>query len=171
MNNKTNSLIVINAGLVLVWPFLERLFSFAGLLNDNNQFKGREEAALAIYMLHYLATGNKTSIEQDLFIPKVLVGWDTELEVPSKVDPGDSILTECDQLLAAIIMHWSALKSTSPDSVRETFLSRSALVEKKDDGWYFIFERRGVDILLNQLPFGISVIKFEWLDYPIWVTW
>ncbi len=170
MNNKTNSLIVRNAGVVLVWPFFDKLFSLTGLLN-NNQFKCRDEAALAIYMLHYLATGNKSSDEQDLFIPKVLVGWDTELEVPSKIDPGDSILTECDQLLTSLIKHWSALKSTSPEGLRETFLTRSALIERKDDGWYFIFERRGVDVLLNQLPFGISVIKLGWLDYPVYVTW
>jgi len=140
MNEKTPPLIVRNAGLVLLWPYLNSLFSVTGLL-ANDQFKGREEAVLAIYMLHYLATGSKSSEEQDLFIPKVMTGWDPESEVPSKITPEDSILTECDSLLAACINNWSVLKSTSPDGLREAFLKRSALIERKDYGWYFELER------------------------------
>ncbi len=170
MNNKSQSLIVKNAGLVLVCPFLDKLFSFAGLLT-NNKFKSADEAALAIYMLHYLATGDKNSVEQDLTIPKILVGWDSDLVVPSEINPGDSLYKECDNLLSAIIMHWSVLKGTSPGGLREAFLARSAQIERKDDGWYFVIERRGVDILLDQLPFGISVIKLDWLDYPVYVAW
>lgn len=163
-------LLVTNAGLVLLWPYFSALFSEFHLL-ENNKFKGQEEANQALYMLHYLATGSRQAEEHELFVPKILSAYDLETAVPEPIELNEDVYKECDQLLKIAIKNWAVLKSTSPAGLRQTFLQRSALTYFKDDAWHFMFEKKGVDVLIDYLSFPISVIKLKWMDYPIYVTW
>jgi len=159
-----------NAGLVLLWPFLDSLFFKLGLL-EKNRFKGMEDATLAIYILNFLATGIRNVREHELLIPKIMIGWDTVTVIPSNIILTDNICNECDHFMKTFIKHWTVLKSTSPDGLREGFLQRIAFIEKKDDGLHFKFDRREIDILLDQLPFQISIIKLKWLQEPFIISW
>jgi hypothetical protein len=165
-----NGQIANNAGLVLLWPFLGSLFFELGLVEDK-RFKGIENATLAIYILNFLATGIRNVSENELLIPKIMIGWDTEKLIPSDIILSDDICNECDHLMKTFIKHWSVLKSASLNGLREGFLQRLAFIEKKDDGWHLKFERKGADILLDQLPFSISIIKFKWLQEPLIISW
>jgi len=159
-----------NSGLVLLWPYLQTLFSRFHLMKED-QFRGIEEKTRALYMLHYLATGTLNAEEHQLLVPKILIAYDLDLPVPLYCELDDTVREECDQLLENLTKHWSALKSTSPGGLRRTFLQRHALIKFKDYGWHFIFERQGVDVLIDRLPYPLSVIKLKWLENPVYVLW
>ena len=161
---------ITNSGLILLWPYLHALFSEFHLIKESN-FKGLKEKTSALFMLHYLATGIRKAEEHELLVPKILTDYDHELAVPADVILEDTVYDECDKLLNTFIKQWAILKSTSPDGLRQTFLQRKALIKTKEDGWHFMFERMGLDVLLDGLPFGISIIKLKWLEKPLYVSW
>jgi hypothetical protein len=159
---------VDNAGLVLLHPFLPRFFEHLGLAMGDQLLK----PAAALQLLHLLATGQAAAPEYDLVLPKVLCH--IALETPVERGP---FLTETEKeeaqaLLEAVIRHWEALKGTSPDGLRGTFLVRPGKLTLRPDGdWLLQVETRSYDILLNQLPWTISMIKLPWMQRLLRVEW
>jgi hypothetical protein len=41
----------------------------------------------------------------------------------------------------------------------------------RDGDWLLQVEAKTVDILLNQLPWGISMIKLPWMQRMLWIEW
>ncbi len=82
---------------------------------------------------------------------------------------------EAEQLLAAVIAHWSALKNTSVNGLRESFLKRDAILTRSasasDGGWLLQVERKTLDILLDSIPWGYNQVRLPWNDYIIMVEW
>jgi len=78
---------------------------------------------------------------------------------------------EADNLLKAVIGYWPALKSTSPDGLREGFLIRSGKLVTSETPAVVHVERNTVDILLGALPWGLGVIKLPWISEPFYVDW
>ena len=70
-----------------------------------------------------------------------------------------------------MITHWSALKNTSIDGLREGFLKRDGLITKKENGWLLQVERKTMDVLLENIPWGYSTISLMWNDYLLTVEW
>lgn len=160
------------AGLVLLHPFLPRFFESVGVKNKNQ--KRLEESSLprAAALLHWLATGRREILEFELGLVKVLLGLRPESPVcvcGDLVSGADR--EEADALLQAAIQHWSALKNTSVDGLRRSFLERPALLREDESGWKLQVERLGYDLLLNHLPWGISLVKLPWMTKPIHTEW
>jgi len=161
-------LYIDNAGLVLLHPFLSRLFSSLGISADDTL--ALPERALCL--LHYLATGQTVAPEYALVLPKILCHL--PLEWPAESDVGLSVAErdEAHVLLESAIRHWEALRNTSPDGLRGTFLMRPGKVVMREDGdWVLQVEANTADILLDQLPWGISMIKLPWMSTMLWVEW
>jgi len=79
---------------------------------------------------------------------------------------------EAKALLEAAIHHWEALRATSPDALRGEFLMRPGMLTTDiDDGWLLRVEGRAADILLDQLPWGISMLKLPWMARMMRVEW
>lgn len=76
---------VRNAGLVLLWPFLGRLFSRLQL-TDGKNFLGDRELSRAIRLTEYLVTGRTDMEEHQLALNKVLCGAPLDFEVPAELD-------------------------------------------------------------------------------------
>ena len=74
-------------------------------------------------------------------------------------------------MLAALLRHWSALHSSSPQWLREQFFLRPAKLETVDGGVRLTVERRAQDVLLARLPWGIGVVALPWLAHRIFVHW
>lgn len=159
-----------NAGLVLLWPYLTRLFDEFDML-EGNEFRGEEEQLQAIFMLNYLAGNNSETSEDQLMVAKILCGTDLTTPLPAYFELKPEIRKECDNLLMAAIRNWKALKATSAHGLQETFLQREALIKSKKDHYEFSFERKGADILIDRLPFGLSIVNFKWTQYHICVIW
>jgi hypothetical protein len=102
---------------------------------------------------------------------KILCGLKTEdvLIVGEALD--DSTMAACEELLVQVIGHWTILKNTGTASLRETFLQRNGKLTKTDHGRLLQIEQKGVDVLLNNLPWGIGVIKLPWMGDILYTEW
>ena len=158
------------AGLVLLHPFFKFLFQHRGLISEG-RFKDEASQEKAIYLLHYLATGTVQAEEYLLATAKLLCGWPLEepLQSEARISPVD--MMEADDLINAAIAQWTILKNTSADGVREGFLQRNGKVFMKNGDICFIIESHAIDLLLDHLPWNLSIIKLPWLKELIRVEW
>ncbi|MES2734068.1 MAG: contractile injection system tape measure protein [Bacteroidota bacterium] len=157
-----------NAGLVLLNPFLPRFFEALGLAGEDKLLHPDR----ALCLLHYLATGQSVAPEYELMLPKILCNIPLETPVELDITLLEAEKEEATALLKAVIRHWEALRNTTPDGLRGTFLLRPGKLSLRDDGdWLLQVEPQSFDILLDQLPWGISMIKLPWMERMLWVEW
>ena len=165
-----NTHFIKNAGLVLLHPFLLRLFQKLELLEDTN-FKDFNCQSKALLLLQFLATGKEVIPEYEMQLPKFLCGMPANLPIDHFIRLSKTEKEELSNLLKAVIENWGALGSTSPEGLREGFLVRDGKLMKNDSGWKLIVESKTIDILLDKLPWGISIIKLPWMDEHLKVAW
>ena len=158
------------AGLVLLHPFLSSLFAVLNLL-QNKQFINLQAQEKAINILYYLATGNTAAEEYELIIPKILCGFPIENIITKSTDLSAVEMEEADGLLTAVIAQWNILKNTSPTGLREGFLKRNGKVFTKNTELYIQVETGSIDMLLDQLPWGLNIIKLPWIKNIIRTEW
>jgi len=161
---------VHNAGVVLLHPFLEQLFGTLGLLREQQWYDELSPHRAAI-VLEYLVSGRDEPPEFDLPLNKIFCGLEVD-EVLLPTEPLSAEMEkECDDLLREVIQHWSALKNTGIEALRETFLQRNGKLAKTEKGWLLQAEQKAVDVLLGQLPWGIGVIKSSLMHDRLYVDW
>lgn len=163
-----DGIFINNAGLVLMHPFLPRFFESLEIVNHSGVL--RSERALCL--LHYLATGQSQAPEYELVLPKILCGLlpDSPVSIEQEITETES--DESIVLINAVISHWEALRNTSIDGLRGSFLNRPGkLIRKSDGDWQLQVESRTFDVLLDQLPWGIAMIQLPWMKKVLWVEW
>ncbi len=163
--------IVANAGILLLHPFIPQFFVKCNLLDSNQKFKSLDSQIKAVFILHFLATGTVKLEEHQSIIYKLFSELDFSFPIPNTFSLTKIEKEECEILLKSAISHWSALKNTSPEGLRETFLQREGKLEKLEKRWNLIIEQKTLDILLSKIPWAISIIKFPWMKKTIWVEW
>jgi hypothetical protein len=162
---------VNQSGLVILHPFLQIYFEDVGLL-DGDMFRDETAQQTAIYLLHYLATGQTDAPEYELVLPKLLCGWALNEPVTRGQALPETALAEGENMLQAVINYWQVLKSTSPDGLREGFLQREGKLTQMDEGsWRLQVEQKAIDILLGSLPWGLNVVKLPWMESMLMVEW
>jgi hypothetical protein len=161
---------VDNAGLVLLHPFFDSFFKDFGLLAEG-KFKDSESQTIAVHLLHYLATKQECAAEYELVMEKFLCGWDADLPIAREVTLSKEMKDESETLLKAAIKHWSALKNTSPDGLREGFLQREGKLILNDFQDRLIVESKAQDVLLSYLPWGYSIFKLAWMKGALYIEW
>jgi Contractile injection system tape measure protein len=157
------------AGVVLVHPFLEQLFRERGLL-DGKAFRGLEARDRAVQMIGLITFGRVDVQEHELVLAKVLCGAAIE-EPLEPVLLEDDDVAACDALVRAVLQHWTALRSSSPEWLREQFFLREGKLEDLDSGRRLTIERRAQDVLLTRIPWGFGVVVLPWLIDRIFVHW
>lgn len=168
--NAIESTLVSQAGVILLHPFLTDLFSQCGWLKAK-QFVSQQAQFNAMYALHYAATGSCSAQENELLVYKFLLGIPLLAPVPRKIILNDEIKKHIDDLLLAVIQHWSALKNTSIDGLRQSFLQRAGSIQVLDEGYRLTVEKQSIDILLERLPWTYNLIVLPWLKQPVFVSW
>ena len=163
-------LFVQNAGLVLLHPFLRFLFKNTGLI-EAGLFISREKQEKAIMLMHWLATGNTEAEEWLLAVPKILCSWPLDEPLEFDFSLTEQEKTEANDLLIATIAQWTILKNTSPDGLRKGFLQRNGKVVLQNENIYFQVEKSAIDILLDHLPWNLSIIKLPWVKNLLRVEW
>ena len=161
---------ISGAGIVLLHPFFPQLLRHLNLLREND-FVNASSQTRAVYLLHYLCTGESEAPEYKLLLPKLLCGlaWKQPLEA---IEPlNETELALCDELLVEVIKHWTVLRNSSPAGLREAFLQRNGRIEIRSDGWQLIVEAKAQDVLIGRLPWGISIIKYPWMTGMLSVVW
>ncbi|VXB29839.1 conserved hypothetical protein [Flavobacterium sp. 9AF] len=158
-----------NAGLILLHPFFKDFFKNCQLLDENNKAITNKE--LAVHLLHYLATEQENDYEYNMLFEKFLCGLPMDFPIKREVAIPLQIKEEAEKMLAAVLNHWTALKSSSIAILRNEFLQREGKIDFQDSNPKIFIERKTQDILLERLPWNISIIKIPWLEKLIYTEW
>jgi hypothetical protein len=160
-------LFIDNAGLVILHPFLPQFFAALGIAAEDKLLQPER----ALGLLHFLTTGQCIAPEYELVLPKILCNMPLGAPVDSDMALTAAEQAEAAALLQAVIRNWQALRNTSPDGLRGEFLLRPGKMSVRNDDWLLQVESRTCDILLEQLPWGIAMIKLPWMAKMLWVEW
>ena len=161
---------VENAGLVLLHPFLTGLFSNLQL-TENGKFVAEYDQSLGARLLQFLVFGENDLSENFYPLNKILCGMGVSQILGEDVELSEQFKTESEELLQAVIGHWSVLKNTSIGGLRETFLQRAGKISRVEKGWKLQVERKTVDVLLAKLPWGLGIVKLPWMGDMMYVEW
>ncbi len=165
-------LLVQQAGLVLLHPFLPRFLENTAILEKGHAQLTASALGRAAALLYLLATGREEFYEYELGLIKVMLGLHPEFPLPvcaGLVKPEDG--EEAEALLQSAIGHWGALKNTSVSGLRSAFLERQGLLREEGDLWKLQVERGPFDVLLDQLPWSISIVRLPWMRKAIYTEW
>lgn len=160
-----------NAGLILIYPYLKTMFEGFGWVKTNH-FVNEECRSKAILMTDYLVYNDREIIsEHDLVLNKILCG----MELREALDPLVFLSTEekgeARGLLEAAVGHWSTLKNTSIEGYQLSFLRRDGVLEYGESCWRLKVERKSFDLLLETLPYTISIIRLPWMNEKLIIEW
>mmetsp|Transcript_29734 Transcript_29734/g.39561 ORF Transcript_29734/g.39561 Transcript_29734/m.39561 type:complete len:500 (+) Transcript_29734:3923-5422(+) len=167
-NDKFNGIITENTGLVLLNPFIKPFFTKLNLLEEDGSLS---DPVLAAHIFHFLATGEEEDFEFALIFEAFLCGLSLDEPLPKAVPLSNEIKEACHELLLAVLGHWKALKSQSIPLLRKEFLQRQGKLILKDTTPRIVIERGGVDILLDKLPWTISMLQLPWQKEMMYVEW
>lgn len=160
-----------NAGLVLLSPYLPRLFRMLKLIDESTGLRDSEAMVKGIFALQYLAYGEREFPEYELVLNKLLTGHEISkplpLFLPLEKDEYQILLS----LLKGVTQNWEKMKNTSPRGFQTSFLQRSGVLEELEDRWILTVESRAYDVLLDSLPWSYSPVKYLWTKKPIYVKW
>ncbi|MEX0929973.1 MAG: contractile injection system tape measure protein [Balneolales bacterium] len=169
---ETEGVLVGNAGLVLLYPLLPAFFDRSGLLK-NKKFINMEACMRAVHLMQYVVTQREDTPEEDLLLNKILCGLEPDVPVVSEIEVTEAEKEEAGQMLAHFVGQWQALKNSSAESVRRTYLRREGLIRREGEnrGWKVIIERNSFDVLLDRLPWAISMFKLPFSKSVFRVEW
>jgi Contractile injection system tape measure protein len=159
-----------HAGLVLLHPFLRHLFLHTGL-TENGKFNGTEAQEKAVWLLHYIATGHTDAEEYQLVVPKILCGYPLEGSPDNTILLEETVKEEAIDMMKAAIAQWTIIKNTSVEALREGFLQRKGKIYRKNGDICFVLETSAIDLLLDHLPWNLSIVKLPWSKELIKVEW
>lgn len=159
-----------NAGIILLHPFFESFLEELGL-TAQDQFINTASRHKAVYALYFLATGNEEYDDSKAGLSKLLCGIELTLQLVGPFATDEKLKQESTHLLMTVIEYWKALKNTSAEELRKCFLNRSGLLEKKGKDWKLIVQRSGMDILLQHLPWAVSVVSLPFNEEILFVEW
>jgi hypothetical protein len=168
--DKEDFILIPDAGLVLLHPFLPRFFEYCAWMKGND-FLNDEARYRAVNALHYLSAGDEEVPEYVLMLPKLLCGLSLEWPLEMVSPLTDEERAACEELLVQVIGHWSVLRNSSPVALRQTFLRRQGKLFLTDKGCRLEVQRKTEDILVDRLPWGFSMIKYSWMSQILSVSW
>lgn len=171
----SGALLVRNAGLVLIAPYLPQCFAQAKLwTSDADGTPGWTDPAApgrAVHLLQYLVDGRTDAPEPGLALCKILCGLPMDWPVPVQIVPSALERDVAESLLAAVIANWPILAGSTIAALRETFLVREGCLSETELGWSLVVERKTLDVLVDAIPWSYSMILHPWMHLPLSVAW
>lgn len=162
---------VDNAGILLLYPYLKKIFKGKGFLTNDYQFISYKESLAACYWLQFIATGNPDIKEYQLPLNKILCGFSIDAPISREWDPVKADKPEAEDFLKEVISNWEKIGNTSLDGFRNSFLLRAGRLTEEDTNWLLYVERKGWDVLLDTLPYPLGIVKLPWMIKPLYVQW
>jgi hypothetical protein len=162
---------VLFAGSILLYPYLYRLFKELGYLSADKKIKQSKQSR-AVTLMIYLLRGEEQVFDYQLHFVKWLLGVPSNvLIVIEENSINKEEIAEADNVLLSLKAHWAVLKNTSFTNIRESFLQRPGMMKLYDEQCHITIERKGIDVLIDQIPFSLSMIRLPWIKQQIIVTW
>jgi hypothetical protein len=168
---RLDELYVDDAGLVILWPFLERFLFRAGVLGEDRGFLDEGAQLQAVALVDSLATGDPAPLEFRLPLAKLLCGRPFESDFALERPLTPEQLAEGDRLLAAVIDRVPALDGPSIPELRAGFLARPGALGARDGAWLMQVERRPHDAVLDRFPWTWRWVRLPWMTGPLRVEW
>lgn len=160
------------AGLVLLAPFLSRLFAARNVLHPGERSLNAEALRRAAALLHFAAAGDNEGHEYELGLVKILLGVPIDqpiLFAAGILSRGDREAVET--LLSDVVEHWRVIRPMSIDALRESFLHRRGLLSDHRGSWHLRVEGAAIDSFLDHLPWSLTTLTMAWLPSPITIDW
>lgn len=166
------SIFINNAGIIILHPFLKNIFTSLGLM-EKDEFKDDFCSQKAVHLLQYLGYHEKEAPEYVQQLNKILCGLNDSEHIDRLIQLSEFEIKEADDLLKAVITHWTILKNTSAEALQQTFFQRSGKLtfNEIDNYWKLQVEKSAVDILMDKIPWGISYIQLPWMKYALVTEW
>ena len=161
---------IYNAGLILVWPFLVRLFEQLSLVK-NNSFVNQKSRVKAVYLLQYMVFNTVNAPEYELVLNKIMVGLPLEEHFSPFVNLSMEEKEMTVSLINGLIHNWEKVGNSSVEAIQETFFQLRGILQISQEKITLIIEKKGVDVLLESISWNISMIKLPWMERPIHVDW
>lgn len=158
------------AGIVIIWPLIVPLFDDRQLL-ENRNFKDEEARFKGLQMLNYLVNGDEIVEEKDMPLNKILCGIPRNESILFTSELTNDDKLELNALLAHLIKHWSILKNTSIQGLRDGFIHRKGQLAENEIEWSLKVEQKSIDLLMNSMPWGYKMIKLPWMNKLLVVEW
>jgi hypothetical protein len=76
-----------------------------------------------------------------------------------------------EELLNTAISRWDIISNTSIEGLRNSFLKRDGKIEWGEDKIILHVEMKSYDMLVDKIPWNISVIKLPWMKNSLYVKW
>ena len=166
----SESILVQNSGLVILWPFLSRLFDKLNLLDKKN-FIDTDAQQKAILLTEYLVTGKTEFQESFLLLNKIICGAEPDMFVDVNIKLEKFELELCESLLKSVIKNWEKIQNSTVSTLRETFLMREGALRKFHSDFNLIVLKKPYDLLMDSLPWNISMIQTSFMKNRILVDW
>lgn len=167
---KEDRIPVSDAGLVLLHPFIGRMMENLGLVEECD-FVSPLARIRAVHLLRDLTGSDEPHYNHNLLLEKVLCGLPVGYAIPPEWKPTDREKEEIKSLLEAVCDYWRSLSGSSTEALCGTFIRRPGAIERFEDTWTIRVEGNTIDILLDDLPWELSVIYLPWLEKPLAVEW
>lgn len=161
---------IANAGLILCWPFYGRFFSALGMV-QNGRLEGELMEEKAVQLFQYIATGKSETEEWNLTLNKILAGVNPDFPVSPHLELSEEEVELCNKLINGTIYNWEKIRGTKLETFRETFLNREGRLYEKDNRWELVVEKKAYDVLLDTLPWNISMINLSWMKKRLTIQW
>jgi hypothetical protein len=161
---------VANAGQVLAAPYLPRLWTMLELTHEG-AFKSPQAAQRAVHLLQFMLNEQSAAPEYQLGLNKILCGVRSDVPIVRGIDITGHEIDVIEQLIKAMIAHWKIIGNTSVQGLRESFLQRPGWLHLKDDAWHLRIQEGSFDMLLDQLPWSFSIIRYPWMERAVHVNW
>lgn len=161
---------VKEAGVVLLNHFIPMLMEKLGLVS-NKQFISLAAQEKCVYIVYYTATGVEEQTEGRNALSKVLCGFHPSESVNLDQSLSQSEISLINGMLETVIHYWPAIGQSSIAGLRGSFLVRDGLLSEGQSRWKLTVDNKPYDLLLRRSPFSFSIIKYPWMENPLYVNW
>ena len=167
-----HGLLIENAGLVILAPYLPMLFAGLSLTTPEYQFISKKAAYKAVMILHKLSGGRSGKTVNNFPLNKLLAGLRFDESIPVTTRLSAKELLEIKDLLNSVLSNWGALKSSSIRALQLNFFRRKGKLCDNTDHYSLIVERKDYDLLIERMPWSFKLIRYPWFNtYFIEVLW
>ncbi|MEZ4858748.1 MAG: contractile injection system tape measure protein [Flavobacteriaceae bacterium] len=162
-------IIVKNAGLILIHPFIKHFFEKLDFLLDGKIKPEKIDAA--VHLLHYLACKEEQPQEHLLLFEKYLCNIPLQQPIKRFIKLTAFQKEACEELLLAMMTHWEGLKTKNTDVLRNEFLLREGKLKTTNERDSLYIQRKTQDILMDSLPWNFHLVKIPWKKKILFVEW
>lgn len=164
--------VISNAGIIMMHPFFKNIFKATGLMYFDD-FKDDHCKQKAVLLLQYLATGNRQATSSQQPLNNILCGLPSADNCNSDILLNDEQVNEADELLEAVISHWTSLQNSATATLQQTFFQRNGILlfDAALQCWKLKIERVAADALLEKIPWSIQYIHLPWMKNPLLTEW